>query len=48
MPLNDRFGELIIANLNDPSGNWTMENTLEHPDDDKQRIQAEFQDREWT
>jgi hypothetical protein len=34
--MNDRFGELVEADLTHV--NWTMKNTLEHPDDDKKRI----------
>lgn len=36
IPLNNRFGEIIEADLRNVS--WTMNNTLVHPDDDTKRI----------
>lgn len=43
--MTDRFGDLIVADLN--LAEWTKENTVENPDNDTQRIQAELNDREW-
>jgi len=45
VPIFNRFGEVIEVAIG--QGDWTMDNTLEHPDDDKLRIKAELEGREW-